>query len=96
MVVTIKLDDSENEFVGLIERVEDFIPSDGDRRRTRHPSLYLYEAKPPGAGNPTFDVIAEFLELPISRFETKTTLDFHHDLARSCGGSLSVRGFRET
>ena len=96
MVVTIELHDRENEVVRLVERVEDFVFSDGDGRGTGRAPLDLDEAQTPGAGDAAFNVVAELLELPIGRLEAKTALDSPSRSARARAAAACVStGFRE-
>ena len=81
-VVIAKLDDAQDEVVGLVERIENLVAGDRNGVGRRDPPLHLDESQLPGARNAALDVIAKLLQLAIGRVETESAFDFHDDGAR--------------
>ena len=58
-----KLDDSQDEIVGFIERIENLVAGDGDSVCAADAPLHLDEAQAPGAGYAAFDVVIKLFRL---------------------------------
>jgi hypothetical protein len=66
-----ELDDGEDEIVGLVERVENFVARDGDRRRAGTRPFTSMKRSLPVPGNAALDVVAELLEFAVGRVEAE-------------------------
>ena len=86
----LKLHDPEDEVLGLVQGVQNLVPRDRNRYRAAGPALDLDESKLARAWHPAFDVVPQFLELPIRRVKPKVPLDLHNDSARPGGRCLRI------
>src|SRR5262245_26960663 len=84
-----KLNDGEDEVLGLVEGVEDLILRDGDRRCTRDAAFYFEEAQAARARVAARDVIAQSFKFAIYRLIAQLTLDDHDN-----GAGASSHGRR--
>ncbi|EXI71428.1 MAG: hypothetical protein AW07_03657 [Candidatus Accumulibacter sp. SK-11] len=87
-----ELDDGENEVLGLVEREENLVARDGDRRRAGNAALHFDEAQLAGAGNAAFNVVTQLLEFAIGGIEAELALDVHDDGPGAGGADLCVCG----
>src|SRR4051812_4776350 len=89
-VVTLKLDHGQDEFVGLVEGVEDLISGDGDSVSTANASLDFDEAQLAGLGHAALDVVADLFELTVDGLKTELPLNVHDDGARPRRANLGI------
>jgi hypothetical protein len=95
LVAVEEFHDGEDEVLGFVERVENFVAGYRNRRRAGYTPLHLDEAQFAGARHTALDVVAEFLKFAIGGFEAKTALDLHDDGASPrCAGLSIGRGSR--
>src|SRR5712691_6793182 len=89
-IVWQELDDGENEVLGFIERVEDLILRDGDRRCPRDAAFHFEEAQVASAWVTALDVIAQFVKLTVHRVIAKLALYGYDNRAGTGGYGLRV------
>src|SRR5579862_4492376 len=85
-----KLNDRENESLGLVERVKNLVLRHSDRVRAPDAALNFQESQLSRSCHAAFDVIAEFLKLTINRLKAQTTLDLHDDCAGAGSTCLGI------
>jgi hypothetical protein len=88
--IQLKLDDRQDKVVGLIQRVQNLILGDGNRRRAFDAPLYLQEAQFALLGSWLSDIIAELLELTLDWLEAQAALDLHDNRPRTAAACLST------
>src|SRR5689334_3173388 len=91
-VVLAELDDTQDEVVGLVERVENLVTGDRDGVGRRDTPFNLDEPQLTGAGHPALDVVPELLKLAVSGLEAEATFDVHDDSASPRGTGLGIDG----
>ena len=88
----LKPDDAEHEDFGLVERIEDLVFRDRDRRCPFHTALDLDEPQLARAGHAAFDVVAVLLELAVGRIKAEAAFDIDDNGVCPCGTDLGVGG----
>ena len=87
-----EFDDSEDEVLRLVQRVQNLVACDRHRRSAADPALDLDEPELAAVRHAAFDVVPKLLELPVGRVEPETPLGLHDDAAGAGGRFLRIDG----
>ena len=74
-----ELDHREDKIVGAVQRVQDLVLGNGHGVSSGNPPFHLDESHATGDHVAALNVIAEPLELDITRREAETAFNLHHD-----------------
>lgn len=85
-----ELDNSQDEVIGLVERIEDLVAGDGDALCTRDSPFHLDETQLAGPGDTAFNVVAELLEFAVGGIKTQTALDAHNNRTGTGRAGLGI------